>query len=36
VRLDDGRWATVTQWDNDDLRPGDRVMIREDHLIRIR
>lgn len=36
VRLDDGRWATVTQWNNDDLRPGDRVMIRDNHLIRIR
>lgn len=36
VRLDNGRWATVTQWDNDDLRPGDRVMIRNDHLLRLR
>ncbi len=36
VRLDDGRWATVTQWDNDDLRPGDRVMIRNDRLVRMR
>ena len=36
VRLDDGRWATVTQWDNNDLRPGDRVMIRDNRLIRLR
>jgi outer membrane lipoprotein SlyB len=36
VKLDNGQWATVTQWDNNDLRPGDRVMIREDHLIRLR
>jgi len=36
VRLDDGRWATVTQWDNNDLRPGDRVMIRDNHLLRLR
>lgn len=36
IRLDDGRWAKVTQWNNDDLRPGDRVMIRDNHLIRVR
>jgi outer membrane lipoprotein SlyB len=36
VRLDDGRWATVTQWDNADLRPGDRVVIRNDRLYRLR
>ncbi|NCT68438.1 MAG: glycine zipper 2TM domain-containing protein [Rhodanobacteraceae bacterium] len=36
VQLDDGRWATVTQWSNDDLRPGDRVMIRDDRLYRLR
>lgn len=36
VRLDDGRWATVTQWDHGDLRPGDRVQIRNNHLVRIR
>jgi outer membrane lipoprotein SlyB len=36
VRLDDGRWATVTQWDDYGLRPGDRVMIRNDRLIRLR
>lgn len=36
VRLDDGRWATVTQWNNDDLRPGDRVMIRDNRLMRLR
>lgn len=36
VRMDDGRWATVTQWDNGDLRPGDRVMIRDDRLMLLR
>lgn len=36
VRLDDGRGATVTQWNNDDLRPGDRVMIRDNRLFRLR
>lgn len=36
VRLDDGRYATVTQWDNNDLRPGDRVMIRDNRLVRLR
>lgn len=36
VRLDDGRWARVTQWNNDDLRPGDRVMIRDNRLFRLR
>jgi outer membrane lipoprotein SlyB len=36
VRLDNGQWATVTQWDNGDLRPGDRVMIRDDRLLRLR
>jgi outer membrane lipoprotein SlyB len=36
VRMDNGRWATVTQWDNDDLRPGDRVMIRDNRLLRLR
>lgn len=36
VRLDDGRWATVTQWDNGNLRPGDRVMIRDDRLMLLR
>jgi outer membrane lipoprotein SlyB len=36
VKLDDGRWATVTQWNNDDLRPGDRVMIRDNRLMRLR
>ncbi len=32
VQLDDGRWARVTQRDNPDLHPGDRVMLRRDHL----
>ena len=36
VRLDDGRWATVTQWNHDNLRPGDRVMIRDNRLLRLR
>lgn len=36
VHLDDGRWATVTQWDNGDLRPGDRVMIRDNRLMLLR
>ena len=36
VRLDNGRWATVTQFENDDLRPGDRVMIRNNRLMRLR
>lgn len=36
VNLDNGRWATVTQWDNNDLRPGDRVMIQNNQLVRLR
>ena len=32
VQLDDGRWATVTQNDNGDFRPGDRVYVRGDHI----
>lgn len=36
VQLDNGRWATVTQWDHGDLRPGDRVMIRDNRLMRLR
>lgn len=32
VQLDDGRWATVTQYDNPGFRPGDRVYINRDHL----
>lgn len=36
VLLDDGREATVTQWDNGNLRPGDRVMIRDNRLVRLR
>lgn len=36
VRLDNGRWARVTQWDAYDLRPGDRVMIRDNRLMRLR
>jgi outer membrane lipoprotein SlyB len=36
VRMDDGRWAKVTQWDDDGLRPGDRVMIRDNRLMLLR
>lgn len=36
VALDDGRWATVTQWDSEGLRPGDRVMIRDNRLMLLR
>jgi len=36
VQLDDGRWATVTQWDHANLRPGDRVMIRDNRLVLMR
>jgi outer membrane lipoprotein SlyB len=36
VALDDGRSAVVTQYDNPGLRPGDRVMIRDNHLVRLR
>jgi outer membrane lipoprotein SlyB len=32
VELDDGRLATVTQYENGGLRPGDRVVIRGNHL----
>ena len=32
VELDDGRWATVTQYENPGFRPGDRVFVRHDHL----
>jgi outer membrane lipoprotein SlyB len=32
VRLDDGRYATVTQFENPGFRPGDRVVIRNDRL----
>jgi outer membrane lipoprotein SlyB len=32
VELDDGRWATVTQYDNPGFHPGDRVLVRRDHL----
>ncbi|HEV7490780.1 MAG TPA: glycine zipper 2TM domain-containing protein [Rhodanobacteraceae bacterium] len=36
VSLDDGRNAVVTQYDNPGYRPGDRVMIREGHLVMLR
>jgi outer membrane lipoprotein SlyB len=36
VTLDDGRQAVVTQYDNPGLRPGDRVAIRNDHLVVMR
>ncbi len=32
VELDDGRWATVTQYENPGFRRGDRVVVRGDHL----
>jgi outer membrane lipoprotein SlyB len=32
VRLDDGRWAQVTQLEKMNLRVGDRVVIRDDQL----
>jgi len=32
VQLDDGRWATVTQYENGGFRPGDRVVVRRDHI----
>lgn len=32
VQLDDGRWARVTQRDNPNLHPGDRVYLRGDRL----
>lgn len=35
VRLDDGRWAEVTQRDNPGVRRGDRVAIRNDRVVRI-
>ena len=36
VTLDDGRSAVVTQYDNPGFRPGDRVAIRNDHLVMMR
>jgi outer membrane lipoprotein SlyB len=36
VDLDDGRSAVVTQYDNPGFRPGDRVAIRNDHLVMLR
>jgi outer membrane lipoprotein SlyB len=32
VELDDGQWATVTQYENPGFHPGDRVIVRRDHL----
>ena len=32
VELDDGQWATVTQYENLGLHPGARVFVRGDHL----
>jgi len=32
VELDDGRWATVTQYANPGFRPGDRVWLNHDHI----
>jgi outer membrane lipoprotein SlyB len=36
VSLDDGRSAVVTQYDNPGFRPGDRVAIRNSHLVMLR
>jgi outer membrane lipoprotein SlyB len=36
VQLDDGRNAVVTQYENPGYRPGDRVAIRNDHLVMLR
>lgn len=36
IRLDDGRWAEVTQGDREGLRRGDRVAIRNDRAELIR
>jgi len=36
VELDDGRWATVTQYDNPGFHPGARVFVRGDHLEALR
>jgi outer membrane lipoprotein SlyB len=32
VELDDGRWATVTQYENPGFHPNDRVFVRGNHL----
>lgn len=34
IRLDDGRWATVTQREDPQLRRGDYVEVRGDHVYR--
>lgn len=36
VDLDDGRWAQVTQLENPRLRAGNRVVIRNDQVYRLR
>ncbi|HZX89821.1 MAG TPA: hypothetical protein VFE67_04190 [Rudaea sp.] len=36
VQLDDGRMATVTQYDNPGYHPGNRVIIRGDHIEALR
>jgi len=36
VQLDDGRMATVTQYDNPGFHPGNRVVIRGDHIEALR
>ena len=36
VELDDGRWATITQYENPGVHPGDRVFVRGDHLEALR
>lgn len=32
LELDDGRWASVTQYDNPGFHPGDRVVVRGNRL----
>jgi len=36
IRLDDGRWAQVTQLEKQNLRVGDRVIIRDDQVLYLR
>lgn len=36
IRLDDGRWAQVTQLEKNRLRVGDRVIIQDDQLVYLR
>jgi outer membrane lipoprotein SlyB len=36
VELDDGRWATITQYENPGVHPGERVFVRGDHIEMLR